>query len=123
MNDELTQIKNIVKEYDNDRDMPTEDALNKIKDVLEDNKDNNVERIILTKNKLVLLSKLLKEVRALYPKDEGKEIMRYKLKTQRNVVESFNSGIDIDKWINRCKGTIRKHALKQQITENEDDEV
>jgi len=72
------------------------------------------EKIEISKNKLVLLSKLLKDVKNLYKDVEGKELLRYKYKTQRKMVETIFDEEAIDTYIEKLKNTLYKHSIKKQ---------
>lgn len=80
------------------------------------------EKLDVSKDKLVVLSKLLKELKNLYREEDGKELMTYKLKVQRRMVETFFDVDAIDTYINKLRTAIHKKKLKQQITEFEDEE-
>ena len=81
-----------------------------------------IENIEISKNKLIVLSKLLKEMKNLYREDEGKELFTYKLKIQRRMVETMLEEENIDVYINKLRTAIHKKKLKQQITDFEDDD-
>jgi hypothetical protein len=83
------------------------------------------EEIIFKKNKLVLLSKLLKDVKNIYNEEKGRELETYKLRTQRKFLETIFEEEAVDKYINRLQNILTKHNLKKQISEEiiNDDEV
>jgi hypothetical protein len=81
------------------------------------------EKLEVSKNKLIVLSQLLKEMKNLYREDEGKDLLVYKLKTQRRMVETLFDVDAVDLYINKLRTAIHKKKLKQQITDFEDDEV
>jgi hypothetical protein len=83
------------------------------------------EEIIFKKNKLVLLSKLLKDVKNIYNEEKGRELETYKLRTQRKFLETIFEEEAVDKYINRLQNILTKHNLKKQINEEiiNDDEV
>ena len=117
----VEQIKQVTSEYNLSEDMKTSQAMDMIIDII--NAEDDYDIIVMSKNKLVLLSKLLKEVRAVIKGREGKELMSYKLKTQRNTIESLCSENGLNKWVDRCKATLNKQILKTQIKDDVDDEI
>ncbi len=75
------------------------------------------ENVVISKDKLVLLSKLLKEMKAVYKEMEGKELLVYKFQTQRRIVETFFEERNIDDYIDNLKERLYKAQLKQQVKE------
>ena len=85
------------------------------------------EKITISKDKLVLLSKLLKDTKNLYKDVEGKELVAYKYKTQRRMIETLFDETAIDKYIDKLKDGLYKASIKKQagelINDIEEDEV
>ena len=75
------------------------------------------ENVVISKDKLVLLSKLLKEMKAVYKEMEGKELLVYKFQTQRRLVETFFEEKNIDDYIDNLKERLYKSRLKKQVKE------
>lgn len=75
------------------------------------------EKIIISKDKLVLLSKLLKDTKNLYKDVEGKELLVYKYKTQRRMVETLLDESVIDNYIDKLKDKLYKDSIKKQAGE------
>jgi hypothetical protein len=63
---------------------------------------------------LVLLSKLLKDTKNLYKDVEGKELLVYKYKTQRRMIETLFDESVIDKYIDKLKDGLYKESIKKQ---------
>ena len=66
------------------------------------------EMITISKDKLVLLSKLLKDTKNLYKDVEGKALLTYKYKTQRRMIETLFDDTAIDKYIDNLKDKLYK---------------
>jgi hypothetical protein len=77
------------------------------------------ETIVISKDKLVLLSKLLKEMKDLYTGVEGKELLSHKFKSQRRIVETLFEDKSINDYIDNLKDRLYKAKLKAQIKEAE----
>ena len=82
---------------------------------------NEKELITISKDKLVLLSKLLKEMKALYKDVEGRELLVYKYQTQRRIVETFFEEKNVDEYIDNLKERLYKARLKEQVKETKND--
>jgi len=73
-----------------------------------------IKNIEINKNKLVLLSKLLKDVKNIYKNVEGKELLVYKYKTQRRIVETIFTDKALNIYIDKLKNILYKEAIKKQ---------
>lgn len=74
--------------------------------------------ITISKDKLILLSRLLKDMKETYRDVEGKELLVYKFQTQRRMVETFRDTENIDAYIDNLKERLYKARLKQQVKDN-----
>jgi len=75
------------------------------------------EQITISKDKLVLLSKLLKDTKNLYKDVEGKELVAYKYKTQRRMIETLFDEEAIDGYIDKLKDKLYKDTIRKQAGE------
>jgi len=75
------------------------------------------EMIKISKDKLVLLSKLLKDTKNLYKDLEGKELVAYKYKTQRRMIETLFDEEAIDGYIDKLKDKLYKERIRKQAGE------
>jgi|AntAceMinimDraft_18_1070375.scaffolds.fasta_scaffold01202_16 valyl-tRNA synthetase len=72
------------------------------------------ETIIIKKNKLVLLSKLLKDVKNIFKEIKGKELLTYKYNVQRKMIETLFDDEVIDKYIDNLKHKVYTNDIKKQ---------
>jgi len=75
------------------------------------------EMITISKDKLVLLSKLLKDTKNLYKDVEGKELVAYKYRTQRRMIETLFDDTAIDGYIDKLKDKLYKEFIRKQAGE------
>ena len=73
------------------------------------------EMITFSKDKIVLLSKLMKEIKNVYAEQKGKELLIYKYRVQRKLLESMLDEKAINKYITTIKENLNKEELKKQI--------
>ena len=79
-------------------------------------------QITISKNKLILLSKLIKDLKNEYKEQKGKEKMIYKLRTQRRLIETFFDEDYINTYIDSLKQRIANINLKKQLKEETDED-
>jgi len=77
----------------------------------------NKEMITISKDKLVLLSQLLKEVKNQCSEIQGKELTTYAYKSQRAIVETILNDA-VDKTIDTLKRFQAKEQLKALAKED-----
>ena len=112
----IDNMKKMFAEYDADETMETHELVENLrKELFAEPKD-----VVISKNKMVLLSKLLKDVKNSYKELDGKELMVYKFTTQRKFIETIMESESLDKFIDSLKNRNYKLKLKEQISEVEE---
>ncbi len=84
--------------------------------------DNDKVYICISKDKLVLLSKLLKDLKNEFVDTVGKEKQVYKLRVQRRIVETLFDDLHINKFIDGLKQKLSNINLKKQLLEEDDED-
>jgi len=84
------------------------------------NSDEFPKNIIINKNKLVLISKLIKDLKHEYINIADKELIRYKLNIQRKLIERLFNDDSINKMIDNLNNQINKAKIKNQLINNND---
>jgi hypothetical protein len=77
--------------------------------------NEEIKEIKISKGKLVLLSKLLKDLKNLCVDVKGKELEGYRYKTQRQLIEVIFDDERLNQFIDSLNRKLKKELLKQQV--------
>jgi len=124
MKQNIKKMKELMNEYDNGK-LGNHIFINKIREQLNKiyvderltYKEGNSKNAVLhiKKNKLVLLSKLLKDNKNIYKELDKNALSIHKFVSQRKIVEMCISEDAIDKYITRLENDYKKQLLNKEV--------